>query len=115
MAKTVDEYLAGVPEPQRSTLQEVRARMLSLAPADAVECISYQLPALRVGKKVIGGFAATQTGCSYYPFSGTTLDELAADIQGYSRTKSALHFAADTPLPKALLRKLLQARLAAPK
>ena len=114
MAKTIDEYLRLSPLPQRETLQEVRRRIRELVP-EAEECISYGLPAFRVGKKVIGGFAFTSTGCSYYPFSGSTLDEISASIAGYSRTKSALHFAADRPLPKTLLRKLLKARLAAEK
>lgn len=114
MADSIDEYLQRTPQPQRATLAEMRRRIREIVP-EATECISYGLPAFRIDKKVIGGFAFTANGCSYYPFSGSTLDELAADIAGYSRTKSALHFAADKPLPKTLLRKLLRARLAASK
>ena len=50
--------------------------------------------------------------CSYYPFSGRTLTTLAADLARYDQTKSALHFDPKHPLPKALVRKLLTARLA---
>ena len=60
--------------------------------------------------RIIAGFSATSKGCSYYPFSGTTLKTLAGDIEGYSQTKSALHF--DKPLPDTLVRKLLTARIA---
>ena len=61
---------------------------------------------------IIAGFAATAKGCSYFPFSGTTLSTLAPDVAGDSRTKSALHFTPERPLPVALVRKLLRARLA---
>jgi len=56
------------------------------------------------------GFSATSKGCSYCPFSGATLGTLATEIEGYSSTKSALHF--DEPLPAVLVRKLLKARMA---
>ena len=39
-----------------------------------------------------------------------TLKTLAADIEGYSQTKGALHF--DKPLPAALVRKLVKTRMA---
>lgn len=108
---TIDAYLAGVTGPRRATLEAVRRTIRSAIPA-AEECISYGIPAFRLDGKVVAGFAATATGCSYFPFSGTTLDTLAPELAGYGRTKSALHFAADRPLPPALVRKLLRARIA---
>jgi uncharacterized protein YdhG (YjbR/CyaY superfamily) len=56
--------------------------------------------------------AATRKGCSYFPFSGTTLATVAADVKAYGQTKSALHFDPEHPLPASLVRKLLKARLA---
>jgi uncharacterized protein YdhG (YjbR/CyaY superfamily) len=108
---TIDEYLAGVNGKRRETLDELRSTMRAALP-EAEECISYRIPAFRLNGQVIGGFAATSTGCSYYPFSGSTLETLADEIAGYSRTKSALHFGPDRPLPKTLVRKLINARLA---
>jgi uncharacterized protein YdhG (YjbR/CyaY superfamily) len=70
------------------------------------------MPAFRHEGHVIAGFLATSKGCSYYPFSGTTLGTLAKDLAKYSRTKSALHFDPRTPLPVTLVRKLLKARTA---
>ena len=69
-------------------------------------------PAFRYQGRIIAGFQAISTGCSYYPFSGTTLRTLAHEVEGYSKTKSALHFSPDHPLPASLVRKLLQARIA---
>jgi uncharacterized protein YdhG (YjbR/CyaY superfamily) len=105
----IDEYLAGVNPKSRALLRKLRKTIRSIVP-EVDECISYRLPAFRYQGRIIAGFSATATGCSYYPFSGTTLKTLAHDLEGYSQTKSALHF--DKPLPAALVRKLLKARLA---
>jgi uncharacterized protein YdhG (YjbR/CyaY superfamily) len=53
----IDEYLAGLEEPKRSTLQRLRQTILELLP-EAEEGISYRLPAFRLEGKVIAGFAA---------------------------------------------------------
>jgi len=55
---------------------------------------------------------APAKGCSYYPFSGSTLRALAGDLGGYDMTRGALHFRPDKPLPAALVRKLVKARIA---
>jgi uncharacterized protein YdhG (YjbR/CyaY superfamily) len=79
----------------------------------AVEhALSYRIPAFRYEGRIIAGFSATSKGCSYYPFSGRTLKTVAADIERYSQTKSALHFGPEKSLPVALVRKLLKARIA---
>jgi uncharacterized protein YdhG (YjbR/CyaY superfamily) len=96
---------------RRAALDALRAAVRSIVP-EAEECISYGIPAFRLGGEVVGGFAATADGGSYYPFSGRTLDALAPDLAGYSRTKSALHFGPKRPLPAALVRKLVRARMA---
>ncbi len=108
---TIDDYLAAVPPEQRAALQTLRETIHSIVPA-AEECISYQMPAFRLNGRVIAGFAATANGCSYYPFSGSTLKTLADDVARYGSTKSALHFTADKPLPKTLVKKLIRTRIA---
>ncbi len=108
---TIDEYLASVGPDRRAALERLRKTIRRIAPK-AEECISYGMPAFRLRGTVIGGFAATAKGCSYYPFSGTTLGTLSSEIGGYSRTKSALHFECDRPLPAALVRRLLRTRIA---
>jgi len=110
--RTIDAYLEGVADPrQRAALTRLRKTLRAIAPK-AVECISYGLPAFRLEGRVIAGFAAGKRGCSYYPFSGTTLTTLAAELEGYEKTRSALHFDPGAPLPAALVRKLVRARLA---
>ncbi|MGA7124636.1 MAG: DUF1801 domain-containing protein [Polyangiaceae bacterium] len=107
----IDDYLAGVSSSSRAPLQKLRETIHSIVP-EVEECISYSMPAFRYQGRVIAGFQATSKGCSYYPFSGTTLTTLAGEIEGYGKTKSALHFGPDKPLPVALVRKLLTARIA---
>jgi uncharacterized protein YdhG (YjbR/CyaY superfamily) len=109
--RTIDEYLDSVPPDRRAALQKLRRTILSIVPA-AEECISYSMPAFRYEGHVIAGFLATAKGCSYFPFSGTTLQTLAPELARYGRTKSALHFDPARPLPVALVRKLLRARIA---
>jgi uncharacterized protein YdhG (YjbR/CyaY superfamily) len=107
----VDAYLRAVEEPGRSTLQTLRRTIHEIVP-DAEEVISYGVPAFRVGGATVAGFAAFKNHLSYLPFSGSVLSQLADELDGYAMTKSSLHFPADRPLPKALVKKLIKVRLA---
>ncbi|HEU5318285.1 MAG TPA: DUF1801 domain-containing protein [Chloroflexota bacterium] len=106
----VDAYLARQDEPKRSTLRHLRETILSVLP-DAEEVISYQVPAFRIEGAVVAGFAAFTNHLSYLPFSGSVLPALEAEIARYRHTASALHFAIDRPLPKRLVKKLIDVRL----
>jgi len=108
----VDAYLANVPEPARSTLLKVRANILAESPEDAVEGFSYGVPAVKLKKGAIGGYAAYSEFCSYYPMSGRVITKLAAELKGYTTSSGAIRFPIDKPLPKALVQKLVKARLA---
>jgi uncharacterized protein YdhG (YjbR/CyaY superfamily) len=109
--KEVDEYLRGIEEPKRSTLETLRRTILEIVP-DAEQLLSYRVPAFRVQGKTIAGFAAFKDHLSYLPFSGSVLPQLADELTGYTMTNSALHFPVDRPLPKALVKKLIRMRLA---
>ena len=108
---SVDGYLKGLPEDRRRALKDLRKKILSVIP-EAQECISYRMPAFRVNGVVVAGFAATRKGCSYFPFSGSTLRTLGPLVSRYEQTKSSLHFSPDDPLPLALVRKLIKTRIA---
>jgi uncharacterized protein YdhG (YjbR/CyaY superfamily) len=110
-AANIDEYLRGVKGDKRAALDELRQLLRTLLP-QAEECISYGLPAFRLDGEVVAGFAATAKGCSYYPFSGSTLAALAPELKGYTMTSGALHFSPEKPLPRVLVRKLLKTRIA---
>ena len=110
-AADVDEYLLGVEEPKRATLETLRSTILEIVP-EADQLISYGMPAFRMEGKTVAGFAAFRKHLSYLPFSGTVLSQLADELEGYTMTKSALHFGVDEPLPKALVEKLIAVRSA---
>jgi uncharacterized protein YdhG (YjbR/CyaY superfamily) len=109
-AQEVEKYLRGVKEPERNVLQELRRTILEIVP-EAEQVISYGVPAFRVSGRTIAGFAAFKAHLSYLPFSGSVLGELADELDGYTMTKSSLHFPVDRPLPKALVKKLIAVRL----
>jgi uncharacterized protein YdhG (YjbR/CyaY superfamily) len=106
----IDSYLAGVDEPKRSTLAELRRNIHAAVPG-AEECISDGMPAFKVHGKTVAGFAAFKNHLSYLPHSGSVLPSLAAELTGYEGTKGSLHFPIDQPLPAAIVNKLVKARL----
>jgi uncharacterized protein YdhG (YjbR/CyaY superfamily) len=108
---TIDAYLARVPGERRLALEALRNTIRKAVPK-AQECISYGIPAFRLGNAVIAGFAQTAKGCSYFPFSGSTLKTLGAELSEYGGTKSSLHFYSQRPLSTSLVRKLLKTRIA---
>jgi uncharacterized protein YdhG (YjbR/CyaY superfamily) len=110
-SKEIDDYLANVSTSQRPVLEALRNAIRSNVP-EAQECISYKIPAFRVDGHVVAGFAAFKNHMSYLPFSGSVLSELDASLEGRERTKSALHFTEESPLPEDLVVLLLQTRLA---
>lgn len=109
---TTDSYLSAFPGPQADLLQEMRRRLRLLLP-QAEEVISYGIPGLKMGKSVIAGYAAWKQFGSLYPHSGGILPLFSDEIAslGLSRTKSALHFTTEQPIPDDLLRRIVAARL----
>lgn len=108
--KTIDDYLEGLPADKRSALEKLRKTIRAAAP-EAEECISYAIPAFRQNG-VLVGFGATANHCSFFPFNSTTVADYKADLKGYKTSKGTIHFQPQKPLPVALVRKLVKARLA---
>src|SRR5439155_15090973 len=108
--KTVEEYLGGVPEPARSTLNKIRAAIRSAVPAEATETISYGIPAFKY-KGVLVWFAAFSNHCSLFP-TPSVVEAFKNELKGFSTTKGTIHFPTDEPLPTALVKKLVKARIA---
>jgi len=105
----IDDHLASVSEPQRSTLLEMRRRILEVIP-EAEECISYNLPCFKIGGKAVAGFEAYKNHNSYFPFSGQVISAMSAELAGFETTKGSLHFSKDEPLPLELIRRLIEIR-----
>ncbi|MGD1059575.1 MAG: DUF1801 domain-containing protein [Solirubrobacteraceae bacterium] len=106
----VDRYLDALDEPKRATLAQLRDTIAAIVP-DAEQCISYGMPAFKLHGKTIAGFAAFKSHLSYLPHSGSVIRRLAKETEGYTKTKGSLHFPVDEPLPKTLVKKLLDARM----
>jgi Uncharacterized conserved protein len=109
--KTVDEYLAGVPEPARSTLVKVRAMIRSAAPAQATEAISYGMPTFKYKGSLLA-FGAFSHHCSLFPMSLSVIEKFKNELQGFHTSKGTLQFPMDKPMPAALVKKLVNARVA---
>jgi uncharacterized protein YdhG (YjbR/CyaY superfamily) len=111
MARTeIDRYLAGLDEPQRSTLVALRKSIMEVVP-EAEQCISYGMPAFKVQGKTVAGFAAFKNHLSYLPHSGSVLTRLPDDVEAYETSKGSLKFAVNKPLPKRLVKKLIHTRM----
>ena len=108
--KTVDEYLAGVPEPARSTLNKVRAAIRSAVPPEASETISYRIPAFKYNG-VLVWFAAFSDHCSLFP-TAAIVEAFKNELKGFSTSKGTIHFSLDRVLPVGLVRKIVKARVA---
>src|SRR5215469_15477005 len=109
--KTVEEYLAKVPEPQRTTLAKVRQVIQSVLPADATEAISYRIPCVKY-KGMLVGYAAFTDHCSLFGMSSTLLGPFKEELKNYSTSKGTIRFAVDEPLPAALIKKLVKSAIA---
>jgi uncharacterized protein YdhG (YjbR/CyaY superfamily) len=109
-AKNIDEYIARVPQPARSTLKKMRAAIRSAVPPDAVEIISYGIPAFK-HKRVLVWFAAFSNHCSLFP-TAAIIEKFNNELKGFPTSKGTIHFPTDKPLPTALIKKLVKARVA---
>jgi uncharacterized protein YdhG (YjbR/CyaY superfamily) len=108
--KTIDEYLAPLPAEQRAALERLRKTIKSAAPK-AEECISYGICAFRLNGMLVG-FGATSKHCAFYLMSASIIGTHREDLAGYDTSKGTIRFQPDEPLPAALVKKLVKARLA---
>jgi len=108
--KSVDEYLAGVPEPARSTLNRIRAVIRNAVPPEATEAISYGIPTFKY-KGPLLWFAAFSNHCSLFPGS-SVIKALKNELKDFQISKGTIRFPADKPLPATLVKRLVKARMA---
>ena len=110
-APDVETYFGWLPEPYYTTLAAVRKAIRAAAPKAATEEISYGMPAF-VYKGGLVAYAAFKAHCSLFPMSGSLVEEFAEDLAGYKTSKGTIQFAVDKPLPAALVKKIVKARVA---
>jgi uncharacterized protein YdhG (YjbR/CyaY superfamily) len=108
--RTVSEYLAPLTNEKRAALEKLRTAIKSAAP-DAEECISYQIPAFRLGGRLLVAFGAAANHCAFYPGS-FPLETHKDELKAYDTSKGTIRFPVDSPLPATLVRKLVKTRIA---
>jgi len=107
--KIIDEYLAALSDDKRAALERLRKIIKAAAPR-AEECISYQLPAFRLHGRMLVWFGATAKHCAFYP--GAVVEAHKDELKDFDTSKGTIRFHPDHPLPAALVRKLVRARIA---
>jgi uncharacterized protein YdhG (YjbR/CyaY superfamily) len=107
--KNFEEYLARVPGPARGALKQMRLAIRSAVPAETVEIISYGIPAFK-HERVLVWYAAFSKHCSLFP-TASVIDAFKEELKGFVISKGTIQFPTDTPLPTALIKRLVKERV----
>jgi uncharacterized protein YdhG (YjbR/CyaY superfamily) len=107
--KSVDEYFASIPERARGALKKIREAIRSAVPAEATETISYRMPAFKY-KEVLVWYAAFSDHCSLFP-TAAVVEAFKNELTGFSTSNGTIQFPTDKPLPTALIKKMVKARV----
>ena len=110
-AQSFDEYLAALSDEKRAALEKLRRTIKAVAP-QAEECISYGLAAFRLHGRPLVALGAGANHSAFYTMSAATVEAHRAELEGYETSKGTIRFPANKPLPAALVRKLVKARMA---
>ena len=107
----VETYLARLAPPKRAALEHLRRNVQKAAPG-VEDCIAWSMPAFRLEGRLLLCYAAARHHCSLYPMSAAVMDDLADALAGRDTSKGTIRFADDKPLPAALVKRIVRARLA---
>jgi uncharacterized protein YdhG (YjbR/CyaY superfamily) len=108
-AKDVESYLAATPAAMRTALERLRQTIKAAAP-QATEAISYRIPTYKQNGHLVG-FAAFKEHCSFFVMSPSVMNAYKDELKAYGTSKGTIRFPADKPLPAALVKKLVKARI----
>ena len=108
--KTVNEYLEGLSEPARSTLEKLRSTIRSVVPAETTEAISYGIPSFKYEGTLVW-YAAFSAHCSLFP-GAAVVSRFKNELKKYTLSKGTIQFPLDKPLPAVLVKKLVKAKVA---
>jgi uncharacterized protein YdhG (YjbR/CyaY superfamily) len=109
--KPFEKYVTTLHADQRAALQKVW-KAIKLVIPEAQEGVSYGLPAFLLNGKGVAALSASKQHCSYFPMSGRVVASLAKELKSYDTSKGTIRFLPNKPLPTALIKKLVKARLA---
>jgi uncharacterized protein YdhG (YjbR/CyaY superfamily) len=108
----IDATLASLPADQRAALDALRATIAAAAP-DAVEGISYGMPAFRYRGHPLVGYQAAKAHCAFYPMDPAVIDAHRDELVGFDTSKGTIRFLPDHPVPSDLVVRIVRARVAA--
>jgi len=108
LPKSIDDYLELFPADVKTALEKLRETIRSVVP-DAEEVISYGMPGFRYRGRLVVWFAGFRDHCSFFP--GGVLADLKQELAGFTTAKGTIHFTPQKPLPAALVKKLVKARI----
>lgn len=108
LPKTVDQYLEVLPEDVHKVLSNLRATIKSVAP-NAEEVISYGMPGYK-HKGPLVYFAAFKNHCSFFPGSSQIIKRYD-ELKAFKTAKGTIQFTADKPLPAAIVKRIVKARM----
>ena len=109
--KDVDAFIAAVPEEARPALEQLRESIRAVVPT-ATETISYGVPMFKYQGRPLVSFGASKNHCAFYVMSPNVMRAHAAELKGYDTSAGTIRFQASKPLPAALVRRLVKARIA---
>jgi uncharacterized protein YdhG (YjbR/CyaY superfamily) len=105
---TVDQYIASAPEHTQEILRTIRKQVQKQVP-DAVESISYEMPAFKLNGKPLIYFAGWQEHIGIYP-TPSGVSALDAELAPYKHAKGSVNFPLDKPIPYDLIEKMVLVR-----
>jgi len=107
---SVEDYLTALPWESRAALEKLRKTIKAAAP-EATETISYQMPAFRDHGRLLLYYAAFKDHCSLFPASTAVIEAFRDELAPYYTSKGTIRFHPEKPLPAALVKKIVKARL----
>lgn len=108
--KSVDEYISWFPEETQELLEKIRTAIIEAAP-DAEEVISYSMPGYKLNGQLVW-FAGFKNHIGFYPRGSSAIIAFEKELTKYKTSKGAIQFPKDKPLPIALIKKMVNYRVA---
>jgi uncharacterized protein YdhG (YjbR/CyaY superfamily) len=109
-ARQIDGVLSSFPDDKRAALQALRETIAAAAP-DAVEGISYGLPAFRYRGRPLVSYNATKGHCAFFPMSPAVLDRHRDELTGFDLAKGTVRFSSDRQIPAEIVSAIVRERM----
>jgi uncharacterized protein YdhG (YjbR/CyaY superfamily) len=107
----IDAMLAALPDDQRAALQSLRETIAAAAP-EAVETISYGMPAFRYRGRALVSYSGFKAHCSFFPMDGEVIAAHRDELEGFFTARGTLRFTPEDPIPRDLVERMVRERMA---